>query len=278
MPEKEGQQQLTFGLMLSDARKALGFRSQEQLAEAVGVDKDTVENWETDEAVPYSANLKALLAALTSRGLSVDERRALEQAANQEWLRRGTRSARRAPRRAVAAGGSEPPGAAPTPASEAGESRAAPPRQPEAPADRDSGSNRQTDEAPTTQRPQISVWALSTRWPVYAVGSLAVVLLIVFVLALSRGWTPGFVPASASVATPSPVAAAQPPPPEGVVHALQRFHRWLRPDGLVLDLQPEPEFINVDIVRTGRRTVRIGHITRPRSSPTSTVPERRSRP
>jgi hypothetical protein len=44
------------------------------------------------------------------------------------------------------------------------------------------------------------------------------------------------------------------------VHVLRKVHEWLRPDGLLLDLHPEPEFLNVDVVRPRLGSVRIGQI------------------
>ena len=41
---------------------------------------------------------------------------------------------------------------------------------------------------------------------------------------------------------------------------LKRIHRWLRTDGLVLDLQPEPEPPRVEVVEVGDSRVLLGHI------------------
>jgi hypothetical protein len=44
------------------------------------------------------------------------------------------------------------------------------------------------------------------------------------------------------------------------VDVLHRAHQWLRPDGLVLDLHPEPEFIDVEVVLTHGSAVALGQI------------------
>ncbi len=41
---------------------------------------------------------------------------------------------------------------------------------------------------------------------------------------------------------------------------LHRVHQWLRPDGLVLDLHPEPQFLDVHVIQTDGCTVFLGQI------------------
>jgi len=44
------------------------------------------------------------------------------------------------------------------------------------------------------------------------------------------------------------------------VDVLKRIHRWLRPGGLVLDLQPEPEPPTIEVVEVGVGRTLLGHI------------------
>ena len=44
------------------------------------------------------------------------------------------------------------------------------------------------------------------------------------------------------------------------MYVLKRIHRWLRSDGLLLDLHPEPEQPTIDAVRDGMRLEYLGRI------------------
>jgi len=46
---------------------------------------------------------------------------------------------------------------------------------------------------------------------------------------------------------------------EGVVHALRRIHRSLRPEGVLLDLHPEPEGAGLEVWKGGR-VDHLGHV------------------
>jgi hypothetical protein len=46
---------------------------------------------------------------------------------------------------------------------------------------------------------------------------------------------------------------------EGVVHALRRIHRSLRPEGVLLDLHPEPEGAGLEVWKGGR-VDRLGYV------------------
>jgi hypothetical protein len=44
------------------------------------------------------------------------------------------------------------------------------------------------------------------------------------------------------------------------VHALRKVHAWMRTDGLLLDLHPEPEHFNVDVVLPRATLVHVGQL------------------
>lgn len=59
--------QLEIGVKIKTARQNAGF-SQEQVAEALGVSRQTISNWENDEAIPCQSKCKKGASAHTLDG------------------------------------------------------------------------------------------------------------------------------------------------------------------------------------------------------------------
>ena len=44
------------------------------------------------------------------------------------------------------------------------------------------------------------------------------------------------------------------------MHVLKKLHQWLRPDGLLLDLHPEPEHFKVNVHLADSRVIQLGQL------------------